>query len=85
MSQTKYKVLSKGGGLTIPADIRREYNTFLGGEAVDLNVEDGKLIISPHTPKCMFCSSVNDIGKYQDRYICKTCVTRMVKEVGVNE
>lgn len=84
MKEIKHKVISKGGGLTIPADIRREHNAFLGGEAVDLTVQDGKLIIAPHTPKCLFCDSVDGVTKFQGRYICKACVSRMVKEVGVN-
>lgn len=84
MSQTKYKVLSKGGGLTIPADIRREYNAFLGGEAVDLTIEDGKLIIAPHTPKCMLCESSDEVVKYKGRYVCKACVSQLAKEVGLN-
>lgn len=85
MGQTKHKVISKGGGLTIPADIRREHNAFLGGEAVDLTVEDGKIIVAPHTPKCLFCGSVEGVGKYKGRNVCKACVTRMVREVGKYE
>lgn len=81
MSQLKHKVISKGGSLTIPADIRREYNNYLGGEAVDIVVEDGKLVIAPHTPKCMFCGSVNEVGKFKGRNVCKECVTAMVEVI----
>jgi transcriptional pleiotropic regulator of transition state genes len=83
LSQIKHKVIGKGGGLTIPADIRREYN-FLGGEAVDITVDDGRLVISPHTPRCMFCQGVENVGKYAGRYVCKACVARMGKEVGTD-
>lgn len=84
MKETRHKVISKGGGITIPADIRREHNAFLAGEAVDLTVENGKLVIAPHTPKCIFCDSVDGVVKYEGRNVCKACVSRMVKEVGVN-
>lgn len=73
MKPIRQKVISKGGSLTIPSDIRREHNAFLGGEAVDMTVEDGKLIIAPHTPRCLFCSGVEDVKKYAGRQICKPC------------
>jgi len=83
MSQIKHKVIGKSGGITIPADIRREYN-FLGGEAVDITIYDGRLLISPHTPRCIFCQEVEKVGKYMGRYVCRICVAAMVKEVGTD-
>lgn len=84
MSQsTKHKIISKGGSLTIPADVRREYD-FLGGQAVDITVEDGRLIVSQHTPRCMFCQSHENVGKYAGRYICQACVSKMAEEVGTD-
>lgn len=83
MSGIKHKVISKGGGLTIPADIRREYN-YLGGAAVDISVEDGRLVIDQHTPLCLFCQSAEGVGKHMGRYVCRSCVTTMVKEVGID-
>jgi transcriptional pleiotropic regulator of transition state genes len=81
--QVKYKVINKSGGLTIPADIRREYS-FGSGEAVDITIYDGQLLIEPHTPRCIFCRGVDDVGKYKDRYVCRLCVTGMAKEVGTD-
>lgn len=82
MSQIKHKVLSKGGSLTIPADIRREHN-FQGGEAVDITVNnDGQLIVSQHTPRCIFCQRAENVGKYRGKNVCRLCVGGMVMEVG---
>lgn len=84
MSQIKHKVISKSGSLTIPADIRREYNNFLGGEAVDITMEDGKLVIAPHAPKCIFCDSIEDVTKFKGKHACKACISNMAKEVGLS-
>lgn len=85
MSQpVKYKVISKSGSLTIPADLRREYG-YAAGNAVDIAVDDGRIVISPHTPRCMFCQGHEKVGKYMGRYVCRPCVTRMTKEVGTDE
>ncbi|ADY55116.1 transcriptional regulator/antitoxin, MazE [Syntrophobotulus glycolicus DSM 8271] len=78
--QIRNKIISKSGGITIPSDIRREYTSYLGGEAVDLEIQDGKIILSPHAPRCMFCGSIEDIRKFEGRHICGICITRMAKE-----
>lgn len=84
MSKIKHKIISKGGSLTIPADVRREYN-FLAGEAVDITVEKGKLVISQHTPRCTFCQGTENVGRYEGKHVCRTCVGGLVMEVGINE
>lgn len=83
IERVKHKVISKGGGLTIPAEVRREYN-FLGGQAVDIAVEDGRLVVSPHTPRCLFCQGAEMVGKYMGRHVCRACVSNMVKDVGID-
>ena len=80
---TKYKKISKAGGLTIPADIRRDYD-FAQGDAVSIVEDDGKLIIQKYNPECFFCGA-HSVKKYKGRYICPKCVAAMVKEVGTDE
>ncbi len=84
MSQVKQKVISKHGGLTIPSDIRREYNAFLGGEAVDIQMNDGKLVIAPHNPRCIFCSGIENVSKHAGKNVCKLCIGAMAKGVGLD-
>jgi transcriptional pleiotropic regulator of transition state genes len=86
LKEIRSKRISKNGGLTIPSDIRREYNSFLGGEAVELSMEDGKLVITPHTPRCIFCfcNSVEDVRKFKGKYVCKECIAVMAEEAGIS-
>jgi len=77
--KTKHKVISKSGGLTIPADIRREYS-FGSGEAVDIIISDGRLVLSPHTPRCLFCENTDKVSRFMGRYVCRACVEKMAKE-----
>jgi transcriptional pleiotropic regulator of transition state genes len=84
VNQVKSKVISKSGSLTIPSDIRREYYSFLAGEAVDITVDDGKLVITPHAPRCIFCDSIQHVVKFQGKHACKECIAAMAKEVGLD-
>lgn len=80
--QTRSKMISKAGGVTIPADIRRDYNAFLSGEAVDISIDDGKLVIAPHTPHCIFCSDIEDVIKFKGKHACRACISGLMKEAG---
>lgn len=77
--KVRSKLVSKSGSVTIPSDIRREYQ-YLGGEAVDIEVKDGKVILAPHTPRCIFCDGTEDIRKFEGRHICAGCMERMGEE-----
>lgn len=70
------KKVNRSGGLTIPADMRRELDIDKG-DALDIEVEDGKMILSKHTPRCMLCMLIEDLVKYQNNYICAKCIKKM--------
>lgn len=73
-----HKVISKKGGLTIPADIRRDLNAFQSGDPVDITSVGGKIIIAPHTKTCIFCRDVRKVVDYLGRCVCQNCI----KELG---
>ena len=81
---TKFKKLSKSRAITIPKDIAAHLD-FDAGAAVDLTVEDGKLIISNHVDTCRFCGGVENIKPFGGIFVCPICATQMYKEVCGNE
>lgn len=76
----KTKKVNKSGGLTIPADIRLDVGIDKGS-AVDIQVMGGKVIISKHTPRCMFCGNTKELIKLQNKDICPECVKEMEAKV----
>ncbi|ABR48094.1 transcriptional regulator/antitoxin, MazE [Alkaliphilus metalliredigens QYMF] len=76
----KTKKINKSGGFTIPSDIRREIDMDKG-QAVDIEVEAGKLIISKHTPRCMFCRTIDGVVRYQNNHVCSKCIKEMGDKV----
>jgi len=51
------------------------------GQAVDIHACRGELIISHHTPRCVFCQETKDVIEYQDKVVCTYCVKRMVAKI----
>ncbi|MCC5911343.1 MAG: AbrB/MazE/SpoVT family DNA-binding domain-containing protein [Clostridiaceae bacterium] len=76
----KTKKINKSGGLTIPSDIRRSIDMDKG-QAIDIEVQGGKLVISKHTPRCMFCQSIDNVVRHQNNYICPKCIKEMGAKV----
>ncbi len=75
-TMTKSKRISKAGGVTIPADIRRDMG-FDSGSAVDISVSRGSLIVAPHTPRCCFCDSTENVKVHMNKRVCAKCIKSM--------
>lgn len=69
----KSKKLTKSGGMTIPSDIRRELN-LQPGDAVDIDNQGDKLIITSHIDRCFVCQAEEDTVKYQGKVFCRQCI-----------
>ena len=75
----KFKTLNKVGGLTIPADIRRDLG-IAQGAGFDISVEAGRIVLEKHTPTCIFCGEYAT-KKHADRDICTACAEQIAKGV----
>jgi len=69
----KSKKLTKAGGMTIPSDLRRELN-LQPGDAVDIDNQGDKLIISAHIDRCFICQEEQDTVKYRGKVFCRQCI-----------
>lgn len=69
----KSKKITKAGGLTIPADMRRSL-TLLAGDAVDIEEQSGKLVISAHINRCFVCQSEHDVVLHMGKGFCRNCI-----------
>ncbi|MFT9496346.1 AbrB/MazE/SpoVT family DNA-binding domain-containing protein [Anaerosolibacter sp.] len=78
----KTKKVNKAGGVTIPSDVRLALG-IEKGSAVDLEVSNGSIIVSKHTPRCIICETTKEIVHHGNHDICKECIKQL--EVKANE
>ncbi len=66
------------GRIVLPIELRRTLDI---GErdALEIYVEDDKIILKKHTKTCAFCSSDENIIEYKDKYICANCIKELSK------
>lgn len=67
------KRVTKSGGISIPVGLRRELS-LQPGDALDVEVDgQGRVILAPHLPRCVFCTSTDGVVTYNGKGICQAC------------
>jgi len=78
MKQTKR--ISKGGGITLPASLRRDYG-IAPGERVEIAPQpNGDILIRRTEGACMFTGEERDLINYKGRLISAGAVSDMLAE-----
>ena len=65
--------LDELGRIVIPIEQRRMLDINIH-DPVEINVEDGKIIIRKYHTGCIFCGGSSGITTYKDKPICKKCL-----------
>lgn len=64
------------GRIVLPKSLRQRYEMD-EGEPVEILVEGDHIILEKYRPRCVFCSSNDQVVTYKDKHICKSCVDEM--------
>ncbi len=64
------------GRVVIPIELRRTLGI---GEkdALEIYVDEERIIFKKYEPACTFCDSANDITHFKGKNICKSCIEEM--------
>lgn len=68
------KKIDNLGRVVVP----KGYRLMLGlqpGDPLDVEVDGGKLLLSPHHDGCTFCGSTSLVGTHLGKSICGECLT----------
>ena len=69
------------GRVVIPIELRRT----LGideKDALEIYVDNEKIILKKYEPACIFCGNADYIQNYKGKLVCKECVENMATHVG---
>ncbi len=81
---TNYKKVSSNGSINIPVAMRREMG-IQGKDPMEVTMKDGVVVITPYTPRCAFCASVEDVLKFEGKHICKSCGNKLLRTMEGSE
>lgn len=68
------------GRIVLPIEIRKTLD-IQQKDAIEIFVEEDKIILQKYQPACIFCNNVNGIVYFKDKRVCIACVEKMRKEL----
>ncbi|NLJ71556.1 MAG: AbrB/MazE/SpoVT family DNA-binding domain-containing protein [Syntrophomonadaceae bacterium] len=69
------------GRIVIPIELRRTMG-IEEKDALEIYVDNEKIILKKYEPACIFCSNAEDVVHYKGKNLCKSCLTELSKQIG---
>lgn len=61
------------GRIVLPIEIRKTMNID-NRDALEIYVEEDKIILKKYAPACIFCNNADDVTYYKGKLICRDCL-----------
>ena len=68
------------GRLVLPKELRDTHN-IKRNVPLEIFVDDDKIILVPYQPTCIFCHSSEDLVEFNDKKVCKACISSLDAKV----
>jgi transcriptional pleiotropic regulator of transition state genes len=60
------------GRIVLPKSLRKRYQ-MNEGDPIEILVQGDHIILERYRPKCVFCSSVDEVSEFKEKYVCGVC------------
>jgi len=67
----------ENGRFVIPMELRKQLGLDTRDDALEVFVEDDKIILKKYAPACIFCGSMEALISYKDKKICGSCAAKL--------
>ena len=64
------------GRIVIPIELRRTMGIDVK-DALEIYIDNEKIILKKYEPACIFCGNAEDILNYQGKIICHACLAEL--------
>ena len=64
------------GRIVLPIELRRTLDIDIK-DALEIYVEDSKIVLKKYEPTCTFCGEAENVVTYKDKIICKSCLEEL--------
>ncbi len=64
------------GRIVLPIEIRKNLN-IENRDAVEIFVDEDKVILKKYEPACIFCNNADDVILYHNKLVCRECVAKL--------
>ncbi|HPU02156.1 MAG: AbrB/MazE/SpoVT family DNA-binding domain-containing protein [Firmicutes bacterium] len=67
------------GRVVIPIELRRTLGIDVK-DALEIYVDNEKIILKKYEPACIFCGNANDVKHYKNRIVCRECIQQLAAD-----
>ncbi|MBO8171343.1 MAG: AbrB/MazE/SpoVT family DNA-binding domain-containing protein [Bacillaceae bacterium] len=64
------------GRVVLPIELRRTMGIEIK-DAMEIYVDNNKIILQKYQPACLFCDNADNIKYYKDKMICSECIDKI--------
>jgi transcriptional pleiotropic regulator of transition state genes len=66
------------GRIVLPKSLRKRYQ-MNEGDPVEILVSGDHIILERFRPRCVFCSSMEQVSDFKGRHVCAECMAEMIE------
>lgn len=67
------------GRFVLPSEIRRAMDVDGVDAALEIFVEDDKIVMKKYCPRCIFCGEKEELIAFEGKMVCPQCAEKMAK------
>ena len=67
------------GRIVVPKEMRTKMD-ILCGDAVEIFVEDDKIVLKKYAPSCLFCQNEEGLSVFKGKKVCQKCLEELKSE-----
>ena len=67
----------ENGRFVLPMELRRQLDLLGPDAALEIFTEGDSVILKKYAPSCIFCDSMEDLGVYRDKRLCRACAKKI--------
>lgn len=64
------------GRVVLPIEIRKLFD-IANKDAIEIFVDDDKIILKKYEPSCIFCGSMNEGAVFHGKIVCNKCLSKL--------
>lgn len=64
------------GRIVLPIEIRKTLD-IQQKDALEMFIDEDKIVLQKYQPSCIFCKQVNDIVYFNGKRVCTACIEKM--------
>ena len=65
------------GRIVLPIEIRKNMEIDQKGDAVEIFIDDDRIILKKYQPACLFCGNADKVSYFNGKLICRTCIAQI--------